>query len=207
VADTGKGMTDDVQARAFEPFFTTKDVNKGSGLGMPQVYGFVQQSGGRVKIDSTVGVGTTVTLDLPRSKKAPITSAAPEAADAAVGSTHGRRGHVLLVEDDREVAALAVDLLNSLRFRVTHVSGPESALGALANGRDIDIVLSDIMMPGGVSGVELAREIRRRYKKMPIVLTTGYVESASSLKDKEFGLLLKPYSLKDLASALGVDTQ
>src|SRR6185503_10376673 len=125
--------------------------NKGSGLGLPQVYGFVQQSSGRVTIDSAVGIGTIVTLLLPRSQRAPV-----ERHDDA-GETPRRvqaegRGHVLLVEDDREVAALSRELLLSLGFAVTHVSSPDPALGALADSRQIDMVFSDIMMPGGVSG-------------------------------------------------------
>jgi signal transduction histidine kinase len=204
VADTGNGMPPEVKARVFEPFFTTKDVSKGSGLGLPQVYGFVQQSAGQITIDSEVGVGTIVTLRLPRSLQDPVArpdlpNNAPSRVDAE------RRGHVLLVEDDREVSALTRELLASLGFSVTHVTGTEAALGALADSRQIDVVLSDIMMPGGVSGLQLAREIRRRYANLPVILTTGYIEAAADLKDGEFELLPKPYSLEALANALGVD--
>ena len=203
VADNGQGMPPDVKARVFEPFFTTKDIGKGSGLGLPQVYGFSQQSGGQVTIDSEVGVGTIVTLLLPRSMTEPV--AKPELPGGPPRLEREGRGHVLLVEDDREVSALTRELLASLGFSVTHVSGAEAALGALANSRHIDMVLSDIMMPGGVSGVQLAREIRRRHPELPILLTTGYVESAADIGDGEFNLLLKPYSLEALAEALGVD--
>ena len=202
VTDTGQGMSPEVKARVFEPFFTTKDIGKGSGLGLPQVYGFAQQSGGQVTIDSAVGVGTIVTLLLPRSMSEPV--AKPELPSGPLLERE-RRGHVLLVEDDREVSALTRELLASLGFSVTHVSGAEAALGALANSRHIDMVLSDIMMPGGVSGVQLAREIRRRHPEVPILLTTGFVESAAGIRDGEFNLLLKPYSLEALAEALGVD--
>ena len=141
VADTGVGMAPDVQARAFEPFFTTKDVNKGSGLGLPQVYGFAQQSRGRVTIDSQVGVGTIVTLHLPRSlgERAAV-SRAPDIATPA--AEVGNRGQILLVEDDKEVSALTRELLNELGFSVLHVASPDAALGALANARNIDVVLS-----------------------------------------------------------------
>jgi hypothetical protein len=167
VTDTGSGMPPEVLARVFEPFFTTKDVSKGSGLGLPQVYGFANQSGGRVTIDSGVGAGTTVTLLLPRSSREPTragapadaTSTAPEREDAE------RRGHLLLVEDDKEVSALTSELLTALGFSVIPVSSADAALGALANARDIDMVLSDVMMPGDVSGLELAREIRLRHPR------------------------------------------
>jgi CheY-like chemotaxis protein len=206
VADSGVGMSPQVQARVFEPFFTTKDVSKGSGLGLPQVYGFVQQSGGRVTIESQVGVGTTVTLLLPRSLEAPTTtSMQTDATSAPANADPDRRGHVLLVEDDKEVSALTRELLTSLGFSVIHVASADAALGALANARNIDLVLSDVMMPGGVSGLELAREIRRRHPSLPILLTTGYVESVSEMADGEFDLVLKPFTVESLAQALGIE--
>jgi signal transduction histidine kinase/CheY-like chemotaxis protein len=206
VADTGHGMPPEVKARVFEPFFTTKDISKGSGLGLPQVYGFTQQSGGQVSIDSDVGLGTVVTLRLPRSLRDPV--GRPETAGDIPARVDGeRRGHVLLVEDDREVAALTRELLGSLGFAVTHVSGAEAALGALANSRHIDTVLSDIMMPGGISGLQLAREIRQRYPTLPIILTTGYIEAAADMADGEFTLLPKPFTLEALGDALGVPVE
>jgi CheY-like chemotaxis protein len=207
VTDTGSGMAPEVIARAFEPFFTTKDVGKGSGLGLPQVYGFAHQSGGLVTIDSEVGVGTVVTLLLPRSQRQPVAAAADAMSASAARSEDVRQGHVLLVEDDREVSALTREMLSCLGFSVTHVTNSQAALGALADGRAVDIVLSDIMMPGGVSGLELAREIGRRHPDLPVILTTGYVEAASSMKDGEFDLLLKPYSLEELADVLGVEVE
>jgi CheY-like chemotaxis protein len=204
-------MPPEVKARVFEPFFTTKDVNKGSGLGLPQVYGFAQQSGGRVTVDSEVGTGTTVTVLLPRSARPPAdtTGAAAEPPTARPTGSHtaARRGHMLLVEDDTEVSALTVEMLSCLGFSVIHVASPEAALGALADGRSVDIVLSDIMMPGGVSGLDLAREIRRRHPDLPVVLTTGYVEAAAGMKEGEFVLLPKPYSLEALADALEVEAR
>jgi CheY-like chemotaxis protein len=206
VADTGIGIPPQIVARVFDPFFTTKDVGKGSGLGLAQVYGFAQQSGGRVSIASDVGAGTVVTLLLPRSPHPPVPAekaddphVVPAAAQGAIG-----RGNVLLVEDDKEVAALTREMLAALGFGVIHACDAAAALGALADGRHIDAVFSDIMMPGGISGVDLAREVRRRHPRMPIVLATGYVESAAGVRDGEFCLLLKPYSLEALATALGV---
>jgi signal transduction histidine kinase len=207
VIDTGCGMSPEALARAFEPFFTTKDVGKGSGLGLPQVYGFAHQSNGQVTIDSEVGLGTIVTLLLPRSLQTPV--AGPRAVDSSSGAPvrvdGARRGHVLLVEDDKEVSALTREMLSNLGFTVTHVTSGEAALGALANARAIDVVLSDIMMPGGVSGLELAREIRKRLPNLTVILMTGYVEAAARMEDGEFNLLLKPYSLEALAEALGVE--
>jgi CheY-like chemotaxis protein len=209
VGDTGTGIPPEILGRVFDPFFTTKDVGKGSGLGLAQVYGFAQQSRGRVSIASEAGSGTVVTLLLPRSTQQPASAQKPEATIvptvAAIPAAH--RGDVLLVEDDREVAALAREMLGELGFSVIHVSTSVAALGALANARAIEAVFSDIMMPGGINGLDLAREIRKRHPRLPIVLATGYAESAASLKDGEFRVLLKPYTLEALADALGVDTE
>jgi CheY-like chemotaxis protein len=209
VGDTGTGIPPEILGRVFDPFFTTKDVGKGSGLGLAQVYGFAQQSRGRVSIASEPGSGTVVTLLLPRSTQQPASAPKPEATIvptvAAIPAAH--RGDVLLVEDDREVAALAREMLGELGFSVIHVSTSVAALGALANARAIEAVFSDIMMPGGINGLDLAREIRKRHPRLPIVLATGYAESAASLKDGEFRVLLKPYTLEALADALGVDTE
>ena len=206
VADHGCGMPPEVAGRAFEPFFTTKDVSKGSGLGLPQVYGFAQQSGGRVSIESKVGHGTVVTVVLPRASAEP--ARASEVQHVAAATADGsRRGHLLLVEDDREVSMLTKDMLASLGFTVLHVTSADAALGALANGRAVDFVLSDVMMPGGVNGLQLAREIRRRHPGLPIALMTGYIESAADLSDGEFIVVQKPYTAADLARALNVDIE
>jgi signal transduction histidine kinase/ActR/RegA family two-component response regulator len=206
VADTGTGMSEAVAARAFEPFFTTKDVSKGSGLGLPQVYGFAQQSGGRVAIESKPGDGTVVTVWLPRTLK-PVLTQSPDHGHTREAPRRpvAERGTLLLVEDDKEVSALSKEMLASLGFTVIHVTSADAALGALANERKVDLVLSDIMMPGGVSGLELAREIRRRYPDLPVTLTTGYVEAAAGMHENEFGLILKPSTLEELAEALGID--
>jgi signal transduction histidine kinase/CheY-like chemotaxis protein len=201
VRDDGCGMPPEVMARVFEPFFTTKDVGKGSGLGLPQVYGFVQQSGGQVELESEVGKGTSVTLILPRCLQQP---AEEGAASPLPGRGRTHRGQVLLVEDDEEVAALTREMLSGLGFTVIHAATAAAALGALANGRGVDIVFSDIMMPGGVSGVELAREVRRRQPNLPVVLTTGYSEATSSVNSGEFRVLLKPYSVEELSNVLAV---
>ena len=205
VADTGCGMPPEVLERVFEPFFTTKEVGKGSGLGLPQVYGFAQQSGGRLTIESRVHTGTIVTLLLPRSLQKPAASV--DSSNVPPVSGDGSDRQVLLVEDDVEVAALTREMLSHLGFDVIHAASPAAALGALADARNIHIVFSDIMMPGGMSGIELAREIRRRRPGLPIVLTTGYSETTAEMSNAEFRLLLKPYSLEALADALRVEAR
>ena len=206
VSDTGVGMPPEVQARVFEPFFTTKEIHKGSGLGLPQVYGFAQQCLGRVTITSAVGVGTTVTLLLPRSHKASVGAVSNADTTRLIdGSARdNRRTHVLLVEDDHEVSALTCELLTSLGFSVSHVASPEAALQMLTQPHGIDIMVSDLMMPGSVTGVRLAREIRKRQPALPILLTTGSVAPPAGMEEDEFPLLLKPYNADSLAVALDV---
>jgi len=205
ITDTGSGMPPEVLDRVFEPFFTTKEVGKGSGLGLPQVYGFAQQSGGQLRIDSRVQVGTTLTLMLPRSLRKPV--ALVDASSPSPLRGEGGDRQVLLVEDDEEVAALTREMLCHLGFKVIQAASPVAALGALANERCVDIVFSDITMPGGMNGLELAREIRRRRPDMSIVLTTGHSEAAAGMNNAEFRLLLKPYSLEALTDALSVKPQ
>jgi PAS domain S-box-containing protein len=203
VIDEGVGMTPEVQARIFEPFFTTKETGKGSGLGLAQVHGFAQQSGGRVEVRSKPGAGTTMMLILPASRERRRPVAKPAATDA-----HGKRpsreaGDALLVEDNDEVAALTREMLEDLGWRVTRVASGEAALGALADGRRIDLVFSDVMMPGGMSGLDLARKARRRRPHIPIVLTSGYAEPIRrQAEEAGLPLLPKPFNLDDLAAAL-----
>ncbi|MHB1204561.1 MAG: ATP-binding protein [Rhodospirillaceae bacterium] len=201
ISDTGVGMTREVIERVFEPFFTTKDVGKGSGLGLAQVHGFVTQSGGSIKIASEVGRGTTIFILLPRSGQMPDRPAA-DAAGAAAKPEKGK-GHVLLVEDEDEVAALVSEMLGELGYDVTRAVSATAALGALANGRNIDIVFSDVMMPGGMNGLELSREIHRRRPELPVLLTSGYADAVKKQAQSEgVPLLPKPYQLDDLAAAI-----
>jgi signal transduction histidine kinase/CheY-like chemotaxis protein len=203
VADTGIGMTPEVRAHVFEPFFTTKDIGKGSGLGLAQVHGFASQSGGAVNIDSEVGRGTTVVLYLPRSHLNPEPDR-HHPIDLHVEPKPARRaGAVLLVEDDEEVAALVSEMLNQLGYEVIRATSATSALGALANGRAVDVVFSDIMMPGGMNCVELAREIRRRRHDLPVLLTSGYAEAAKLAAEAQgVKILPKPFRLPELSAAL-----
>ena len=201
VRDTGSGMSDEVKARVFEPFFTTKDVGKGSGLGLAQVYGFAKQSGGRVEIDSAPGQGTTITLFLPRSHQEAVARPASTFEPGPSGAAPVL--HVLLVEDDAEVAALVADMLRAIGCEVLHASGAAGALGALADDRRIDLVLSDIMMPGGTNGIELAREIGRRRPGLPVLLTSGYAESiGEQAHAMGLAVLRKPYGLDELRAAV-----
>lgn len=181
------------QARAFEPFFTTKDIGKGSGLGLPQVHGFATQSGGTVRIESQLGEGTTVNLLLRRSAITPQ-SAPVHPIDLHEAAAEGQgRGNVLLVDDD-EVAALVEEMLGRLGFDVIRTASGAAALGALANGRSVDLVFSDITMPGALTG-SIWREIRERHPQLPVLLTSGYAEGVH--------VLPKPYHLDELTVAIG----
>jgi CheY-like chemotaxis protein len=202
IADTGTGMPPEVLAHVFEPFYTTKEVGKGSGLGLAQVHGFAKQSGGGVRIRSEVGRGSTIELYLPRSDK--VAREAPQSAEAQIPRADRRRsGCVLVVEDDDEVAKLTTEMLEQIGFDVLRTASAAAALGALANGRPIDLVFSDIMMPGGMNGVELAKEIRKRRFGLPVLLTSGYAEAARREAEAEgVRILPKPYRLSELSAAL-----
>ena len=171
------------------------------------MYGFLAQSNGNVSVESAPGKGTTVFLSFPRSEK-PV--AETEADDQDVELNSGGRGerrarpraNVLLVEDDLTVAGLTTQMLESIGISVVHVKSAAAALDVLAETREIDIVFSDVMMPGGMSGVELAREIRKRHPELPIVLTTGYIEAARSAVTEGLEVLVKPYPLEVLSATL-----
>lgn len=203
IIDSGIGMTPEVKAHVFEPFFTTKEIGKGSGLGLAQAHGFAVQSGGTVRIESELGRGTSVILLLPRSV-APVSAGQAHLAALTIDRESASvAGRVLLVEDDEEVATLVTEMLDHLGYEVVHVSSAAAALGALANERPIDVLLSDIMMPGGMNGVELAREVRMRRPDIPILLTSGYPQSSERDAGSEgLHILHKPYRLTELAEAL-----
>jgi signal transduction histidine kinase len=197
VRDNGVGMAPEVLARVFEPFFTTKEIGKGSGLGMPQVYGFAEQSGGAVKVESALSQGTTVTLMLPRTDRSPALATTAINFDAATSSKAS--GVILIVEDDDEVASLVTDMLRELGHDVTRAASADAALGALANARAIDLIFSDILMPGAMNGLDLAREANRRRPGLPILLTSGYADAAMREAANEgFKVLRKPYDIQTL---------
>ena len=193
VADTGHGMSPEVMERVFEPFFTTKSFGEGTGLGLSQLFGFAKQIGGGVKVASTPGKGAIFTLYLPASRG----TAASETRHT-LGNALSR---VLIVEDDRLVAELAAGMLGELGFECTVVHSAKEALEQLAAGEKPKLIFSDIVMPGGLSGIELARKVRDRFPELPILLTTGYSEEVSG--SHGFPVLQKPYEMTSLASALG----
>ena len=203
VADTGTGMSADVLTHIFEPFFTTKELGKGSGLGLPQVYGFAQQSGGSVAVDSVLGHGTTFTLSLPRSENPPVRLALGLRDISITAPRSALLGSILVVEDNDDVAILVTEMLRELGYRVTRAASAQAALGALADDRDVDLIFSDVMMPGSMNGIDLAKEIRRRLPGSTVLLTTGF--AGAVLRDAEaenIPLLSKPYDIAALDTAL-----
>jgi two-component system, NtrC family, sensor kinase len=198
VADTGVGIPDDVLPHVFEPFFTTKDVGKGTGLGLSQVYGFAKQSGGTAAITSTVGRGTAITLFLPRTHESPAPAIAPAARETA----HERAGTVLVVEDNAEVAEVTSAYFQQLGYMVKQVANAQEALELLGHDRKIDLVFSDILMPGGMNGLELGHAIGRLFPALPVLLTSGYSSSARDAVSQGFIVLQKPFDLAALEKSL-----
>ncbi|RAK63049.1 response regulator [Phenylobacterium kunshanense] len=198
VADTGVGMPEEVRSRVFEPFFTTKEVGKGSGLGLSQVYGFVRQSEGEVRLDSEVGAGTRFQLLLPpsaRRAEAPRRLAPPR---KTVGGTE----RILLVEDDPTVLSLTYDVLTGLGYSVQTATNAAEALERLDADPQIDLLFTDVVMPGGVSGLNLARAARELRPELHVLLTSGFVGEGRLVEDCEFPLVDKPYEAPVLAAAL-----
>jgi PAS domain S-box-containing protein len=198
VADTGVGMAPDVAARAFEPFFTTKEVGKGSGLGLSQLYGFVAQSGGHVAIAGAPGQGTTVTLYLPAVEPPERAAAAGDRAERGAAAT----GRVLVVEDDPEVLDITAERLRLMGYEVLTAPDGPSALAVLRREAEIDILFSDIVMPRGMNGVELARSALRLRPRLHVLLASGYPVAAPEAGGGEFAFLSKPYRGAELAAAL-----
>jgi CheY-like chemotaxis protein len=201
VSDTGAGMTPDVQARIFEPFYTTKELGKGTGLGLSMVFGFIKQSGGHVGVYSEPGIGTTFRLYLPRA-----TDEAEDAEPAAKTETPLAGGEtVLVVEDNAALRRVAVRQLTDLGYRVIEVASASDALAELAR-EEIDLLFSDIVMPGKFDGHALARHVAEFWPSVKVVLTSGFAETNVT---GTFGalaptvrLLSKPYRRDDLAHAV-----
>lgn len=198
VEDTGTGMPPEVQARAFDPFFTTKEVGKGTGLGLSQVYGFVAQSGGLAEIESKPGVGTVVRIFLPAVELL-------EPADA-VADEYGREaGSVLIVEDEPEVLDIAAEIFETLGYNVHTAPEALAALHKLRHGERVDVLFTDVVMPKGMNGIELAREARKLQPDIMVLLASGYPMPALSAEFgalDEFAFLSKPYRWAEVAERL-----
>ena len=191
VTDTGVGMSDEVRARVFEPFYTTKEIGKGSGLGLSQAYGFAQQSGGTIAIESAPNKGTTVTFRLPvaNMQAEPAREPRDRAPDARESGT------ILVIEDDLSLAAVTAALIEDSGFTVKVAHSAAAAIDLLTdeeNGQ-IDAVFSDIVMPGGMNGYDLARKIRREHPAIPVLLTTGYAGAANPTIIAGVQVMTKPY--------------
>jgi signal transduction histidine kinase len=201
VTDTGSGMSAEVAGRAFEPFFTTKEVGKGTGLGLSMVYGFAQQSGGSMQIRSGPGQGTAVRLFFPRAG-APQTNAAPSVGQRATAAVNEA---ILVVEDNAMVRAYVESELKALGYRVIVTRNAPAALDILRGPEKIDLLFSDVVLPGGMFGPELAKEATRLRPRLKILLTSGYTEHPVEASDglgHEVRILNKPYRRHELAAVL-----
>ena len=202
VSDTGEGMTAETIRRAFEPFFTTKGPGKGTGLGLSTIFGFVKQSQGHVTIYSEVGIGTTVNVYLPRNAG---TGLSPSTARGSKQPPKSRGESILVVEDNTQVRLLTIERLKRLGYIVLEAENGPAALAALDSGATPDLIFSDVVMPGGLSGFDLARSIRERTPGARILLTSGFSEDAAkgiAHGASEETILRKPYSLAELAESI-----
>jgi CheY-like chemotaxis protein len=197
ISDTGAGMTPEVIEQAFEPFFTTKPEGEGTGLGLSMAYGFVKQSGGHIQIYSEVGHGTTVRIYLPRSSEVEV------AAPASSGDTlTGGNETILVVEDDVNVQATVVSVLTELGYQVIHANDGESALNIVKSGVAIDLLFSDVVMPGRLRGPDLAKEAKAIIPDLAVLFTSGYTQNAMGQEgrlDPDVNFLSKPYRREQLA--------
>jgi CheY-like chemotaxis protein len=207
VKDTGIGMSEEVQARAFEPFYTTKGVGEGSGLGLSQTYGVVKQAGGAVLLESTVGRGTTVTLYLPAASAATLAEHEAARQIAALprlaGSGHG--GRVLVVEDDDLVRDFVVRTLRGLGYDVLEAGDGDAAWEIIAAADRIDLLCTDIMMPGSMNGFDLARRARAKRPDLRLVYMSGYPDKALESAKPANGnvpYLAKPFRANDLVAGI-----
>lgn len=196
ISDQGKGIDPASIDRVFDPFFSTKEVGKGTGLGLSMVYGFLRQTGGGVTAENLEGGGARFTLYFPRARG----MVPPDAAQGV--QTRGTGERILMVEDQPEVAELGQALLEAQGYTVVHVSSPAAALDLLERDRDFRLLFTDIVMPGGMNGVELAQRVREAYPDMAILLTTGYSDRALDAASAKFDLVRKPYRRADLAAKL-----
>jgi len=202
IADNGPGIAPDILPRVMDPFFTTKEEGKGTGLGLSMVYGFVKQSGGAIEINSGKTGGTTVKLYFPSTRDEVGNTFEPD----RPAPEQGGREHVLVVDDRVEVAELAQAMLESLGYGVSMVNSPADALQLLQGGKHVDLLFTDLIMPGSINGVLLAREARRLAPEIKVLLTTGYASESIERHDAdgEFAVLAKPYRHDELARKIRV---
>ncbi|WP_256807222.1 GAF domain-containing protein [Bradyrhizobium sp. Bra64] len=200
VTDNGIGIPDDVVGKVFDPFFTTKEVGKGTGLGLSQVYGFVRQSGGHVKIYSEVDVGTTVKIYLPRFAGDDVTSSASQVAAHPGASMQNET--ILVVEDDERVRSISCESLRELGYNVLEAASAREALRTIENGSVPDLLFTDVVMPD-MTGAELAAALSKRHPELKVLFTTGYTRNAivhNGMLDAGKHLLSKPFAIEDLAA-------
>jgi CheY-like chemotaxis protein len=200
VTDTGCGIPPEVRDRVFEPFFTTKEAGKGTGLGLSMVYGFVRQSDGHVTIESTQGVGTTVALYLPRATQRPDAKAEAIQTEAVPGGSE----RILVVEDNEDLLEATSEMLTTFGYQVLRARNGAEAIEMFGNGEEIDLLFSDVVMPNGMNGVELARAARQLNKNIKVLLTSGYAGDVMERHRAvgEFPIIDKPFRLADLARRL-----
>jgi two-component system NtrC family sensor kinase len=199
LSDTGVGIPAEALTHVFDPFFTTKEPGKGTGLGLSQVYGFAKQSGGTATIRSAPGRGATIRIYLPATD-APVQL--EEETEPANGEPPSGKGIALLVEDSEEVTAILSEYLEQLGFAVDHAWNAAEALRNLQSKGRYDLVVTDILMPGSVAGLELARIVRGNHPQIPILLTTGYSGRAQEAVQEGFCVLQKPYDLQTLSDSI-----
>jgi PAS domain S-box-containing protein len=199
--DTGNGIPADLLGKVFDPFFTTKAVGKGTGLGLSQVYGFAHQSGGTVTVESKSGMGTTVTIYLPRTDKALPEAERKPQAEAGMAKSPRRSGRILVVEDNSSVAQVTQSLLEQIGYETIRTDSASEALKLLDSGQTFDLVFSDIVMPGTINGIGLAERIKERHRGIPVLLTTGYSEGLK-LAGSNFDVLRKPFVVDTLEQAV-----
>jgi PAS domain S-box-containing protein len=191
--DTGVGIPPNLLSQIFDPFFTTKEAGKGSGLGLSQVYGFAYQAGGTVTANSKVGEGTTITVYLPSCADEQIASEEL----SATKTEQSQRPKVLIVDDSADVAEVTSTFFDHLGYQTVYRDSAEAALRLLTDGTKVDLVFTDIVMPGTIDGVGLAREIRSRYPRLPVILTTGYSDAAQAVPP-DLRILHKPFDAEAL---------
>ena len=199
IADSGVGIPPEVLPRIFDPFFSTKDPASSRGLGLSQVHGFAFQSGGAVDVSSRLGQGTTFTLYLPAARDVAVDAGRAKAPSFGPGRKFGT---VLIVEDDVDVAEVTAALLEECGFEAKLTYHGRAALDLLRQGQRVDVILSDIMMPGGITGMQLAEEVRNRWPEIPVLLATGYSEAAADAASRGLAIITKPYTMEELCASI-----